>query len=260
MIHFLPKIEYAMTIDRDSPVPLYYQLKQWLSEQITGGTYKPGDMLPTEQQLQQEFGLSRTTVRQTLRELEVDGLVIRYRGRGTFVSKPKLSHSPEPRYSLSNFLKDQGMRPGWQVLTAEHTPAPLEVARELKIKPKTQVFCLRRIRLANDEAIGYHRAYVSPDFAEAIDETAFSTGGSLRYLNGRGHLEGSYADRILEAVPANDEEARLLRIEKGAPILLIQRVVISKTERPIEFFKGVYRGDRFQYQIRRLTAINPINA
>ena len=116
------------------------------------------------------------------------------------------------------------------------------------------------MRLANDEAIGYHRAYVSPDFAEAIDETAFSKGGSLHYLNGRGHLEDSYADRTLEAVAASDEEAQLLRIEKGAPILLIQRVVVSKTERPIEFFKGVYRGDRFQYQIRHLTTINPINA
>lgn len=249
-----------MTIDRDSLLPLYYQLKQLLVQRIERGDWQPGDMLPTEQQLQEHYNLSRTTVRQAFRELELEGLVTRYRGRGTFVARPKVTHSPEPRFSLTNYLLQQGMRPGWQVLSAEWVPASPEVADRLQIEPGTLVHCLRRLRLANDEPIGYHIAHISPHFSDAIDATALTEGGSLRYLLGRGHLEGSHADRILEAVPAGEEEAELLGIDRGAPMLLIRRLVVTSEGQPVEDFRGIYRGDRFQYHIRHLPAVNPINA
>jgi GntR family transcriptional regulator len=241
-----------VTIDRDSRLPLYFQLKQWLVDQIERGNWQPGDMLPTEQQLQQQYELSRTTVRQALRELVVEGLITRYRGRGTFVAKPKISHSPEPHLSLTNYLLQQGMRPGWKVLSREWVPASPEVSDRLQIEPGTRVYCLRRLRLANEEPIGYHVTFVSPHFSEAIDESAITEGGSLRYLRRQNHLGGSRADRILEAVPASEEEATLLRVRRGTPMLLIRRLVASKEGQPIEDFRGVYRGDRFQYHVTGL--------
>ena len=248
-----------MIIDRSSRLPLYYQLKQWLIEQIEQGNWKPGDMLPTEQQLQEQYELSRTTVRQAFRELELDGYVTRYRGRGTFVAKPKVAHNPEPRSSLTNYLLQQGVQPGWQVLSTEWIPAPTEIANQLQIKPGTDIYCLRRLRLANDEPIGYHITYVSPKFTDAIDETALTKGGSLRYLRRQNHLEGSRADRILEAVAAGKEEASLLGVEIKMPMLLIHRLVISQNGQPIEAFRGIYRGDRFQYHISNLgLSIRPI--
>jgi GntR family transcriptional regulator len=249
-----------VTVDRDSPLPLYYQLKQLLVERIKRGDWRPGDMLPTEQQLQEQYQLSRTTVRRAFRELEIESLITRYRGRGSFVAKPKVTHSPERPYSLTNFLIQQGMRPGWQVLSAEWVPASEEVANRLQIEPGVQVYCLRRLRLANDEPIGYHIAYVSPVFTDAIDESALTEGGSLRYLRSQNHLDGSYADRILESVPAGEEESRLLGVERGAPMLLIRRLVISQQGQPVEDFRGIYRGDRFQYHIRHIPAVHPINA
>jgi GntR family transcriptional regulator len=248
-----------MVIDRDSRLPLYYQLKQWLVGQIEPGNWQPGDMLPTEQQLQEQHQLSRTTVRQALRELELDGLVTRYRGRGTFVAKPKVTHSPEPHSSLTSHLFQQGMKPGWQVLSAKWIPASAAVAGQLRIESDTDVYCLRRLRLANDEPIGYHITYVSPNFADAIDETFLTEGGSLRYLRRQNHLEGSRADRILEAIPAGEEEAGLLGVEVGTPMLLIRRRVVSRAGQPIEDFRGVYRGDRFQYHVSNLgLSIRPL--
>lgn len=241
-----------MIIDRNSRLPLYYQLKQWLVGQIEQGNWQPGDMLPTEQQLQEQYELSRTTVRQAFRELELDGLVTRYRGRGTFVAKPKVAHRPEPRSSLTNYLLQQGVQPGWQVLSAEWIPASTEVAGQLHIEPGAKVYRLRRLRLANDEPIGYHITYVSPKFSDAIDESTLTAGGSLRYLRRQNHLEGSRADRILEAIAAGKEEASLLGVELGMPMLLIRRLVVSQDGQPIEAFRGIYRGDRFQYHISNL--------
>jgi GntR family transcriptional regulator len=240
-----------LIIDRESPVPLYYQLKQLLAERITEGEWLPGDMLPTEEQLQEQYGLSRTTVRQALKELEIEGLISRYRGRGTFVARPKISHSPDPHFNLTAYLNEQGMRPGWSVVSAEWVPATVDVAERLALKAGDQVYQLRRLRLANDEPIGYHIAHVIPALAETIDENRLEIGGSLDYLRGTGRLKQSYANRTLEAILASDEVAKQLEIAKGSPILMIRRRVFDSAGVPVEDMRAMYRGDRFQYRVRQ---------
>lgn len=247
-----------VTIDRESRLPLYYQLTELLLESIRRGDLQPGDMLPTEQQLQEEHDLSRTTVRQALKELELEGLVTRYRGKGTFVAEQKVTHNP--RLSLTDYLEQQGMTPGWKLLSAEWISPPPEVAERLAMDPEAEAFRLRRLRLADGEPIGYHNAHVSPAFSAAIDHQALAEGGSLRYLQTGGYLTDSLADRFLEAAGANEEEAELLGVEPGDPLLLIRRLVVSRDERPIEDFRGVYRGDRFQYQISKLPSVQPLNS
>ena len=248
-----------MTIDRKSPIPLYYQLKQILTQRIANGEWQPGDMLPTEEVLQEEYNLSRTTVRQALKDLEIEGVISRYRGRGTFVAKPKLTHSPEPRSSLSDTLLEQGMTPGWQLISAETETADGKVAEMLRIQPGDSVFCLRRLRLANKDPIGYHIAYVAPPFSAQISEADYTNGGSLRYLSGDDFLAKSVADRKIEAVLASEDEAEILDVDKGSAMLLIRRLVMTEDGDPIEYFKGLYRGDSFAYHIKHLPAIVPSN-
>jgi GntR family transcriptional regulator len=249
-----------MSLDPKSPIPLYYQLRQILIERINSGTWNIGDMMPTEQQLQEEFEVSRTTVRQALQELELEGKIIRYRGRGTFVAKPKVSHSPEHYPTLTDQLLDQGIIPGWQVLSSDWLVPPPDIAQELDIDTATQAFCLRRLRLENTEPIGYHLAYVSPSYADAINAEFFAEGGSLRYLQHDKLLEHCTANRIIEAVPAPKEEADFLGVEKGAPMLLIRRAVLNPEGYPVEVFRGMYRGDRFEYHINNMRAVSTINA
>ncbi|KPK03535.1 MAG: hypothetical protein AMJ56_18940 [Anaerolineae bacterium SG8_19] len=240
-----------MTIDRESPIPLYYQLKELLAGRITSDEWQPGDMLPTEEQLQEQYELSRTTVRQALKELEFEGKISRYRGRGTFVSKPKISHSPDPHFNLTAYLTQQGMEPGWQVLSAGWVSATAEVADRLGVKAGSRVYQLQRLRMANEEPIGYHITHVIPALGEAIDENRLDQGGSLDYLHGPGQLEESYANRTIEAILASDETAKLLDVVKGSPILLIRRQVFNADGVPVEDMRAMYRGDRFQYRVRQ---------
>lgn len=239
------------SIERDSPIPLYYQLKQLLGQRIVSGELQSGDMFPTEEQLQEEYQLSRTTVRQALKELELEGLVSRHRGRGTFVTQPKIHHSPEPHFSLTDALLKQGIQPDWRVLSAEWVPASAEIAAALGLETGTPVFQLRRLRLTNKEPIGYHIAHASPALAAALDKEQISRGGSLDYLRGNDALEGSYANRTLEAIGAPPEVAELLDIDAGSPMLQIRRHVLHREGHILEILQAMYRGDRLQYHVRQ---------
>jgi GntR family transcriptional regulator len=239
------------SIKRGTPIPLYYQLKQLLAERIISNDLQPGDILPTEEQLQETYQLSRTTVRQALKELEIEGLVSRQRGRGTFVSRPKISHSPEPHFSLTDALLQQGIQPSWRVISAAWVPATTEIAGIFGLDPETPVFQLRRLRLTNDEPIGFHVAYAAPSMAASIDKTQLDAGGSTRYLRGNDALRGSFANRVLEAIRASREVAEMLGVSEGSPILLIRRQLVDKDGLIVEILKARYRGDRLQYHIRQ---------
>ena len=238
-------------IERDSPIPLYYQLKQLLLERIVNGEWQPGDMLPTEEQLQEQYGLSRTTVRQAMKEMEFEGKITRHLGRGTFVSKPKISHSPDPRFNLTAYLTERGMQPGWRVITAEWVAAEAEEADRLDIDVGAEVYRLRRLRLANNEPIGYHIAHVVRELGAEIDESHLEKGGSLSYLVETGRLRESYANRTIEAVLASEEVAEYLEVRKGSPVLMIRRRVFNTEGKPVEDMRALYRGDRFQYSVRQ---------
>jgi GntR family transcriptional regulator len=242
----------AMTgVRRDSPIPLYHQLKERLDERLANAEWKPGEMLPTEEMLQKEYNVSRTTVRLSLRELELEGKIVRYRGRGTFVAQPKISHSPHPHFSLTDFLRQQGVEPGWHLLSAAWVPAPTEVAERLQLGPETKVFQVRRLRMAGDEPIGYHVAHSRAEIARAVDVAHLEQGGSLDYLRQTGLTAGSYAHRTIEAVLASSELADLLNVQRGSALLQISRIVFDRDGTPIEAMVAPYRGDRLQYQIRQ---------
>jgi GntR family transcriptional regulator len=143
------------------------------------------------------------------------------------------------------------MRPGWRVIAAEWIPAAVEVADRLAIEVGTEVYQLRRLRLADNEPIGYHIAHVVRDLGVGIDESHLEEGGSLSYLRESGQLNESYANRTIEAILASEKVAKVLEISKGSPLLMIRRRVFNAEGTPVEDMRAMYRGDRFQYRVRQ---------
>lgn len=242
-----------IAIDRNSPLPLYYQLKELLLSKIQKGELKPGQQLPTEEDIQQKYEVSRTTVRQALRELELDGRINRYAGRGTFVSEPKVQEGTEAFDLEISELQEQGLQLVWKVIFAEEVPAPEWVAAKLQITPGTKTFCLKRLRIANESAIGYVISYVAEEFMDKVDLSRAEQGGTMAYLTGIS-LERFMAERVVEALPAERDVARILGIDPGTPVLVLNRILRSPDAKPMELFKGIYRGDRFRYHIQDLPA------
>jgi GntR family transcriptional regulator len=240
-----------MEINRNSPLPLYFQLKQVLSEKIQNGEWKPGEKLPTEEELQQKLDLSRTTVRQALRELELEGIINRRAGRGTFVTQAKVQEGPSAFELEMSEFKETGLQLSWKVVQAGKVPAPDKIATWLQIPSGTDLFRLQRLRIANDLVIGYGISYVIQAYVDKIDLSLAETGGTMYYLS-RIDLPRCTAERVLEALPADREDAKILEIERGTPVLVMSRVLRDPESRPFEFFRGVNRGDRYRYHIQRM--------
>ena len=237
------------TIDRSSPIPLYFQLKQILLNKIEKQEWRAGDLISSEQELQNTYGLSRTTVRQTLSDMVNEGLLDRQRGRGTFVTTPKFTHNPGDRQGASDYLRQQGIEPGWQVIQKGWETATADVCAKLNLSADSAVYCLRRLRLANGEAIGHHIAYIPAVAAEYINTDLLETGGSLNYLSDMPLIAKSKATRAIEATLATKEETQWLSVASGDAILHIERVALAENGTPLEFLLASYRGDRFKYQV-----------
>lgn len=236
-------------IERTSPVPLYSQLKNILLEKIERREWKQGELIPGETALEEMYGISRITVRQALAELVNEGYLHRQRGRGTFVTKPKFTHDPARRLALTDTMLQQGVKPGWRLLETGWLEAPDEVSKKLSLPLASKVYSTHRLRLADDDAIGYHVSYIPKRFAGAILHAALEEGGSLNYLQEVAEMESSKAYRVLEALPAEPVVAGQLKMDAGAPVLHIERVTVAADGTPIEFLSASYRGDRFKYYI-----------
>ncbi|MCA9690801.1 MAG: GntR family transcriptional regulator [Nannocystaceae bacterium] len=243
-------------IHRDAPLPLYHQLKLILVSRIERGDYRPGDLIPGEQELQDRFGLSRTTVRQALREMELEGLVTRYRGRGTFVARPRSGNGPEFSAGLLS-TSDAPPTTGWRVLSATQVGATPELAELFGVAPKTAVFRLERVRLADGAAVGHTISHVSPAVKGPFLEATFGAGTSLDYLRPKGVVDNSTTERVLGAVLADDSVAAILDVAPGSPLLQIRRVLYNAEGKPIEQFVGMFRGDRFQFRVADLERRRP---
>jgi GntR family transcriptional regulator len=243
-------VELNTTIDRNSYVPLYAQVRDALRDVIQQGGFVPGEQLPGEPELCRMFDVSRTVIRQALRDIEMDGTIVRHKGRGTFVAEPKLREGLFQE--LTGFYEDmasKGHAPFSRVLTQEVVPAGRKVAAHLNLRAGTPVIQIDRLRYVDDEPIVLVTTYLPearcPDLVSA-DLTVSSLYAFLWREYGlaieRGH-------RTLEAVPAGDHEARLLGVKKGAPLILLNSVSYLADGTPIEYYHALHRGDRSRFEV-----------
>src|SRR2546430_3827104 len=141
------------TIVRKSPLPRYYQLKEIMREKISSGEWQPGDLIPSERELGEQYGISRMTARQAITELVNEGLFYREQGKGTFVSRHKITQQLIRLTGFTEDIKARGQRPCTKVISAQMFAADETTAEKLRIDPGTLIFRLQRLRLADDEPL-----------------------------------------------------------------------------------------------------------
>jgi GntR family transcriptional regulator len=148
---------------------------------------------------------------------------------------------------------EQGLQLDWKVIQADEIAAREAVAVALNIPTGTRIFHLLRLRVANDSPIGYAVSYVPGEFIDKIDLSLTEIGGTMNYIS-RIDLDHCTAERTVEALPADREDASILSIERGTPVLVISRILRDSNDKPVEYFRGTYRGDRFRYHIQKIPA------
>lgn len=237
------------TVDRNSPVPLYYQVKQSLLEKLENGTWKPGDLVPSEQELQETYGVSRITVRQALAELTHEGRFERHRGQGTFVANKQLVHNPSKRISITELMREQGIEPEWKIRQRDFvTPLP-NIAETLGIRSNSKVYFVDFLLSADKEPIGRHLTYLTKPVAESGAVASLSDDDLGAFFRTLPNREGTQVSRTIQSVPASSEEAKLLKVRAGFPILSIEVTYSDANGVPFEHLRANYRGDRFRFQL-----------
>ncbi|MBZ0310680.1 MAG: GntR family transcriptional regulator [Anaerolineae bacterium] len=236
-------------IDVTKPVPYHTQVYQAL-EQIIITSLQPGDRLPGEPKLCNLFGVSRTVIRQALDQLLHDGLIVRVMGKGTFVAEPKISERLIGR--LTGFYEDmveQGYTPISRVLRQEIVQANAKVARNLNLETNTEVIAIKRLRFVNDVPIQLVTSYMPYTLCTEILHADFTQQSLYAYLRNECHLEIKSGKRIIEAVRATDEEAELLAISPGTPLILIDSVSYLENGTALEYYHAVHRSDRARFEV-----------
>ena len=240
----------AAAIDHNSPVPYYYQLEEWFREQLASGALQPGQQIPSEAELCQAFRVSRTVVRQALDDLVNEGLLYRRKGKGTFVAKPKIRESLVQK--LTGFYQDmvdRGFTPVTHVLEQTVVPASKLLAERLSIPVGDQVIKIDRLRFINNEPLVFVTTYIPYTICPGLLHEDLTNQSLYAVLEEKYGLEIVRGRRTLEAVAASEQDAALLEISPGAPIVLLKSVSYLRDGRPVEYYEAKHRGDRSQFEV-----------
>jgi GntR family transcriptional regulator, N-acetylglucosamine utilization regulator len=242
----------AVILDRQSVVPLYYQIQQGLSEQIRSGELKPGELMPSEQEIAARLGVSRMTARQALKSLCSRGLAFSQRGKGTFVSRMKLEKNFRQLLSFSEEMKDRGSQARSKVLAFERSHPEEDVVEALHLNPSEEVIFLRRVRMADSAPLCIEATHLPARLCPDLLETFEPSGSLYRALAEQYGLQVHMADEVAEASVATAVEAKLLRVRGKSPVFRFTRTAYLHNGEPVEFVKSTYRGDRCKV-VNRLT-------
>ncbi|OON81658.1 GntR family transcriptional regulator [Streptomyces tsukubensis] len=246
-----PTVSLRLSVDRGSPVPLYYQLSQQLEAAIERGSLTPGSLLGNEIELAGRLGLSRPTVRQAIQSLVDKGLLVRRRGVGTQVVHSQVKR-PLELSSLYDDLEAAGQRPATRVLGNTVEPATAEVAAALGVAEGSDVHLVERLRLAHGEPMAFLRNHLPPGPAPLETERLEAT-GLYRLMRAAGVTLHS-ARQSIGATTATQEQARQLCEEPGAALLTMRRVTYDDTGRAVEFGSHIYRASRYSFEFQLLVS------
>jgi len=212
-------------LDRSSPIPLYFQIAESLTEAIKSGAIAPGERLDNELELAERLGVSRPTVRQAVQRLVQQGLVIRRRGLGTLVVAPRILR-PVALTSLYDDLSAAGRHPATVVLSARQVEAQDEIATILSVAPGTPVLSIERLRSADEAPLAIMHNYLPASLLQGRPETDLEKVGLYELLRSLGvHLHA--AEQVIGARRSAAQESRLLRAPRGATVLTMTRTAFD---------------------------------
>lgn len=250
-----------LNIDKKYGIPYYFQLKKYIVEEIESSRWKPGEQILSEIKICELLDISRTVVRQTFQELVNEGYLVKKKAKGTFISEPKINENLVQ--SLMGFYEDMTAR-GYKVkndiLFQKKIPADEKIAKHLDIETDEDVIVIRRLRRLNNEPIVLDKTHVPYKLCPGLLNEDLSGQSLYSYIEGKYNLKINKGIRYIESVVANEEEAKLLNVKKGAPLLYIESIGYLDDGTPLEYYNALHRGDRIRFvtELKRLKSFDKI--
>ena len=244
-------------ISNGTSIPLYLQVKRLLTEKINDGLLNPGEKLPSERELCEQYNVSRITIRQALNDLDKEGLIYRAHGKGTFVAQPKVEQELFTITPFQNALINKGLNPRTRFLEYLIVPNSYKLSKILSTPLAEQVVQLTLLGLDGDTPMAYYNSYFSYDLGLKVQELAkqaaaqgqsFTTFDLYKHIP---ELTLGMVSQTFEASIADAFIAEALKIKKGSPILIVDSIIYTNQDQPIEYKTAIYRGDKYKFSVIR---------
>ena len=234
-----------MVIDPDSKLPLYFQLKEKIKENILNGNFKEGDLLPAERELSERYHLSSTTVRRALNDLVFENFLERKAGKGTFVRMRRVKRDLRKVLGFTDNMREMGLVPTTKVLSKTIIKATEFVRDYMKIKESAEVVKLERLRLADNVPMMLETRYIRTDLCPGIIEYELDSSLWKVFESVYGHKPFRHS-QTLRVTTISGDSAALLGLEENSYIYLIRGATYLKDGKAIECEQSYYRSDKYE--------------
>lgn len=232
-------------LDITSPLPLYHQLKEQLKGKIESQEWKPGEQIPTEMDIADMFQISRSTVRNAILDLVREGVLIRQRGKGTFVAQPK----QEVSYIMDFFPRKMDGK--HMNISVKEGRASIPIAGKLKIQPGDPVLVFVRLRYIKDIPSVLEKSYISLRSCPEVKDINLDFQGKLyEWINSNCQNRISRAISTIEPVILDSYECDLFNIKNTTAGFLILRTNLNKEDEPLVYSKSIIRGDKYRIEVK----------
>ncbi|WP_284948071.1 GntR family transcriptional regulator [Acidisoma cladoniae] len=236
----------------DSPLPLWSQIADRLRAALERGEFIPGDRLPSEADLNEAFGVSRSTARAALDKLESEGRITRRSGIGSIVLPPQVDQPVNLLASFAEDMRARGFMPSYRTRSVEITIATAEVAEALGLETGTPLGMIDRLLLANSVVIGLSHSWLSPAIANVSNlptRAELDSGSLYRWIEQRSGRRIAGGSEFIQAVNADEQIAASLNVAANAAVLLARRISRTADGQPIEYAMLYYRSDLYRFHI-----------
>ncbi|NLJ38296.1 MAG: GntR family transcriptional regulator [Candidatus Atribacteria bacterium] len=238
------------TLNRKTPIPLYYQLIEMIRKDIETGVLKPGDVIPSERELSEKYQISRPTVRQAIKELAYEGLLNREKGKGTFVSRPKFNYGFIQQFStFYDDMAEKGYQVHTKVLNIEVRNDLPNIGKILNIAENDPIICIERMRYVEGEPIVKVSNFIPFSLCPDLVHEDLTDKSLYRTLFEKYHLRAFRAEITLEATVADNLDSKVLEIPEGAPVIFMKNITFTPENTIMDYFQSRFRGDKGKIKV-----------
>ncbi len=237
------------SLDLNSAVPLYYQLKELLKQKIYLNSWKPDQMIPSESAISAAYGVSVGTVKKAIFELVREGILYRRRGKGTFVARPNFDRSFIRFFRFAWDEEGEPIVPTSRVISSEVTLPSEQVRNVLTLGENEDIIVIKRVRKVRNIPLVLEDLCLPQRLFSGFEKIDISEKLLYPIYEEKYNIPIIWADEFLEPRIATEQQAHYLGIDQGDPVIYIERIAYTYGDKPVEFRCCIGRGDGFRYHI-----------
>jgi len=237
-------------IDKGSYIPYYIQIKNIIVKAIEDKIIVKKEKIPSEEMFCKKFNISRTVIRQAVRELTLEGYLYTKKGIGSFISEQKIVDGMIK--NIEGFYEDmtrKGYKVGSKLLDKKIKIPDKKVSNLLMLNEKEKVIEIKRLRMVNNENILVVTNYIPYNIFPGIQNEDIIRNSFYKIIKDKYNLEIFSSKRLIGAKIANKDEAELLNIKKGSPLIFLDSISYLKDGKPIEYFYSIHRADKIVFEV-----------